>query len=110
MIYLPRGNWSVGKCTACCRGEYTLIVERGVLTWILSQHTYRASGSQRGEHGRSTSVMCNGIAEPLLLKRGKVLRIIIALLSNSASPEYWNQHVRDWWEIVSDLVLNRYLR
>jgi hypothetical protein len=54
--------------------------------------------------------VCNGIAEPLLLKRGKVLRIIIALLSNSASPEYWNQHVRDWWEIVSDLVLNRYLR
>ncbi|GHJ88004.1 hypothetical protein NliqN6_4406 [Naganishia liquefaciens] len=33
--------------------------------------------------------------------RGKVLRIIIALLSNSASPEFWNQHVRDWWEIYS---------
>ncbi|KAJ9092586.1 hypothetical protein QFC19_008694 [Naganishia cerealis] len=33
--------------------------------------------------------------------RGKVLRIIIALLSNSASPEHWNQHVRDWWDIYS---------
>ncbi|KAJ9110508.1 hypothetical protein QFC22_006729 [Naganishia vaughanmartiniae] len=33
--------------------------------------------------------------------RGKVLRIFIALLSNAASPEHWNQHVRDWWDIYS---------
>jgi hypothetical protein len=37
-------------------------------------------------------------------QRGKVLRIVLALLSATTEPEYYSQQVWDWWNVVSPKI------